>query len=217
VTNTALSWLDYGMSKLGIENDPAPAWKFYLDILGVIVGEFTSMSGLSVTRKVELINEGGTNDYQQLLPGKLTHGDVTLSRGITYSRELWRWFSTGSLDGQVMGLQSLEGLAYGLLKNTGYRKKYSEPKKQKFRAPRGTALSIILGNTMGMKVKHWDLIGAIPVKWTGPELKTDSNSMAIEQLTIAYHRLDLSIWAMTPMGGLGAMIDSAIKIGPPRA
>ena len=35
--------------------------------------------------------------------------------------------------------------------------------------------------------------------------------MAIEQLTIAHHRVDLSIWAMTPMGGLTAMIDSGIK------
>lgn len=212
MTNTALSWLDYGLSKLGIENDPAPAWKFYVEILGVIVGEFTAVSGLSVTREFERIKEGGTNDFQHVLPGKLSHGDVTLSRGITYSRELWRWFSTGALDGQVLGWHSFMGVAAGLAKLAGRSKKYTVPKKPS-RIPRGTNMSIILGNSMGMKVKHWDLIGAVPIKWTGPDFKTDSTSMAIEQLTIAYHRVDLSIWAMTPMGGLTAMIDSGIKTG----
>src|SRR5205823_10176704 len=91
-------------------------------------------------------------------------------------------------------------------------KKRTSPKKPS-RVPRGTNLSIILGNSMGMKVKHWDLIGAVAIKWTGPDFKTDSNSMAIEQLTIAYHRADLSFWAMTPMGGLTAMLDSGIKTG----
>jgi len=211
MSNTALSWLDYGMGKLGMENDPAPAWKFYVDILGVIVGEFTSVSGLSVSRDVQKIAEGGTNDFQHVLPGKLSHGDVTLSRGITYGRQLWDWFTVGSLDGQILGWASFAGAAAGLKKMAGIAsKKRTEPKKPS-RIPRGTNMSIILGNSMGMKVKHWDLIGAVAIKWTGPDFKTDSNSMAIEQLTIAYHRADLSFWAMTPMGGLTAMIDSGIK------
>ncbi len=208
MTSTALSWIDYGLAKLGIDNSPAPAYKFYVEILGVLVAEFTSCSGLSASREVKKVREGGTNDFEWLLPGQITYGEITLKRGITFSRELWRWFETGSLDGQVMGVGTIRTLGRKR-PSTGPG---SSPKKpDKIHIPHGTALSIILGNAQGLKAKHWDLLGAIPTKWSGPDFSTDSSSIAIESLTIQYHRLDLSLWEMTPMGGFSAMIDEATR------
>lgn len=38
-------------------------------------------------------------------------------------------------------------------------------------------------------VEQWDLIEAWPVKWTGPDLKTDAGAVAIETLEFAHHGL----------------------------
>ncbi len=54
------------------------------------------------------------------------------------------------------------------------------------------AMSIILGNSEGLKVKHWDVIGAYPVKYVGPELKSDSNEAAVETIEIAHQGLRLN-------------------------
>lgn len=48
---------------------------------------------------------------------------------------------------------------------------------------------IELKNSMGQPVRRWVFQNAIPVKWTGPNLKTDSNSYAIETLELAHQGL----------------------------
>jgi phage tail-like protein len=114
---------------------------------------------------------------------------VILKRGITYNRELWRWFNFGTLDGQVWGVHSVPGAGtvINLLKMAGVI------------VPQGTHMSIILGTVDGKKARHWDLIGAIPVKWTGPEMTAGSDQLAIESLEVAYQGLDLSLEMGTPM------------------
>jgi hypothetical protein len=65
----------------------------------------------------------------------------------------------------------------------------------------GTSVSIILGTVDGKVAKHWDLIGAIPVKYSISDLKADSNEAAIETLEIRHQGIDLSLEMMTPMAG----------------
>lgn len=55
-------------------------------------------------------------------------------------------------------------------------------------------VSIILFNTDRKKGKRWDLREAFPIKWTGPNLKTDSNGTAIETLEIAHHGFEITEW-----------------------
>lgn len=177
---------------LGIRFDAAPAWKYYVEILGVIAAEFDECSGLGMEREIKRVREGGTNDFEWLVPGHISFSNIVLKHGITYSRELWRWFSHGTLDGQVFGLNTIPGgsMALKLLHKRGIH------------LPHGTNMSIILGTVDGKKAKHWDVTGAIPVKWTGPDLNTGSDQIAVETLEIAHHGLDLSFEIMTPMGGI---------------
>lgn len=180
------------LSALGLASDAAPAWKFYVEILGVITAEFDECSGLGMEREVVKYKEGGTNDFEWVLPGHITYTNIVLKHGITYSRELWRWFRHGILDGQVFGLGTVPGgsMAIKALRTTAG-----------IHLPHGTNMSIILGTVDGRKAKHWDVLGAVPVKWSGPDMTAGSDQIAIETLEIAHHGLDLSFEIMTPMGG----------------
>jgi phage tail-like protein len=175
---------------LGMRFDVSPAWKFYVEILGVIIAEFTECRGLAMEREVKRVREGGTNDFEWLLPGQITYPNITLKRGVTYNRELWRWFRHGLLDGQVWGLHRIPGVSSGLKmleRTTGMI------------VPAGTHMSIILGTVDGKKARHWNVIGAIPVKWVGPEMVAGSDQVAVEELEIAHQGLDLSLEMGTPM------------------
>jgi|SRR5579859_256826 phage tail-like protein len=176
---------------VGIRFDRSPAWKFYVEVLGVLVAEFQECSGLTMEREVTPVREGGTNDFEWLLPGQLTYPPVTLKRGITYNRELWRWFRWGMLDGQVWGFNTVPGasMAISLLKSQGVI------------VPAGTSMSIVLGTVDGKVARHWDLIGVIPTKWTGPEMQAGSGEVAIETLEVRHQGIDLSLEMMTPMAG----------------
>ena len=55
-------------------------------------------------------------------------------------------------------------------------------------------ISIIVYDPLKQQVCRWDVLEALPVKWTGPDLKADAGSLAVETLEIAHHGL-------VPMGG----------------
>jgi phage tail-like protein len=59
-------------------------------------------------------------------------------------------------------------------------------------APRMDISIIVYGPVPGSEVRRWDLKEAYPVKWTGPDLKSEAASMAVESLEIAYHGLNPS-------------------------
>ncbi len=77
------------------------AFRFYVEITGILVAEFTECSGLSMEREVKEYSEGGTNDFVYKLPGRTKYSNITLRRGITYSRDLWDWYVAGLYDGKV--------------------------------------------------------------------------------------------------------------------
>ncbi len=79
----------------------AQNYKFYVEIGGVLVGEFLECGGLVLEREVHEIHEGGVNDYSHKRPGKLKLTNITLKRGLTYDRELLDWFRRGMYDGMV--------------------------------------------------------------------------------------------------------------------
>jgi phage tail-like protein len=55
----------------------------------------------------------------------------------------------------------------------------------------------------GEAITTWNLVGAVPVKWTGPQLDIMSNSVATETLEIAYQEISL-------LGGLASAVAGAI-------
>ncbi|MGC9360459.1 MAG: phage tail protein [Anaerolineae bacterium] len=50
-------------------------------------------------------------------------------------------------------------------------------------------VSIIMLDSQGEEIMRWDFSGVYPVKWTGPELDSASNKVAIEALELAYESL----------------------------
>lgn len=52
-------------------------------------------------------------------------------------------------------------------------------------------VNILVFNQAGETMQCWTLIGAIPVAWKAPSLQANSNSVAIEELTLAYEGLQV--------------------------
>jgi phage tail-like protein len=50
---------------------------------------------------------------------------------------------------------------------------------------------ILLFNQAGETMQTWTLIGAIPVAWKAPSLQVSSNTIAIEELTLAYEGVNI--------------------------
>ncbi len=46
---------------------------------------------------------------------------------------------------------------------------------------------IVYGPKPNERVRQWDLMDAYPVKWVGPDLKTDAGAVAIETLEFAHN------------------------------
>ena len=76
---------------LGLRLDPYTAFKFLLEIEGLIVAGFTEVSGLQVETEPFEYREGGLNEYVHRLPGPTRHPNLTLRRGLTDFDNLWRW------------------------------------------------------------------------------------------------------------------------------
>lgn len=48
-------------------------------------------------------------------------------------------------------------------------------------------ITIVMFDSMGGEVARWNFQRAIPVKWTGPTLKSDTGAAAIEKLELVVH------------------------------
>jgi phage tail-like protein len=47
--------------------------------------------------------------------------------------------------------------------------------------------SIILFDPAGSTLKRWELAAAFPVKWSGPDLKSDNSQLAVETIELTHH------------------------------
>ncbi|GIK37849.1 MAG: phage tail protein [Chloroflexota bacterium] len=142
-----------------LNQDHVAAFRFYIEIEGIIKGWFTECTGLSVEREIFEYKEGGVNNFSHKLPVRTKYANLTLKHGMA-DDELWKWFDEGSNNGLVS--------------------------RQRF--------SILLYDASKTKVKRWNVFDAYPVKWVGPELKSDSSQAAIETLEIAHHGLEMEGW-----------------------
>ena len=67
--------------------------RFYVSIDGNLVAVFKECSGLSGEIEVETFREGGVNNYEHKLPGRVKYGNLTLRSGVANTVPLWEWFS----------------------------------------------------------------------------------------------------------------------------
>ena len=76
-------------------NDPFKNFNFLVEIDGIAPAAFKSVSGLSAEVEVIEYRSGAdTLTSSRKLPGRVRYSNVTLTRGITSSRDLWDWWRT---------------------------------------------------------------------------------------------------------------------------
>jgi len=68
-------------------SDPSGATYFSVVIDGTPLGVFTKIEGLQATRNVDWVEEGGNQGYKYALPGRITYGNVKVTRPICEESE----------------------------------------------------------------------------------------------------------------------------------
>lgn len=144
-------------------DDPLLGFSFYIAINDIIEAGFTACTGLSVKRDVYTYQEGGVNDHVYTLPGRTSYGNITLKQGITFSDKLWEW--------------------YAVLFSFG-DPRYAE------KAYRKVSIHQCIPYT-ATTLRQYELQDAFPVAWSGADLNTTSNEVAVESLEIAFSKFTL--------------------------
>ncbi len=162
--------------------DLAMAGRFIFAVDLVPIGRFTGVSGLSAEIDVKTVTEGGQNQFEHKLPGRMSWPNLVLTRGVILNDQLFEWFQRSSGDGFAGNDDRIE---------------------------RSTAVLIALG-TNRRPVRTWAFDGAFPVKWQGPDLKSDSNDVATETLEIAHHGIQANFRSADLRSILGAAAFGAL-------
>ncbi len=139
--------------------DPPIAHHFLLEVDGVEIGVFSEVEGLNITIETEDINEGGQNGYVHKLPSRMTWPNLVFKRGLTESDTLFRWLEKSSGEG-------FAGSGNKLVRSTG---------------------AVTALDSLGKRLRSWDLIDVFPVQWTGPKFATGENTALQEELEVAHH------------------------------
>jgi phage tail-like protein len=84
-----------GNTVSGSGDDPILGQSFYLDIQGAVSGYFTQCGGLSSSNEVIVDKSVDSNGRTRIrkIPGPINYTNITLSKGITSSLELWKWIA----------------------------------------------------------------------------------------------------------------------------
>lgn len=133
--------------------------RFTFKVDGMVIGRFMDVSGLSAEIEIKEVTEGGQNQFEHKLPGRMKWPNLVLKRGITRTDLLWDWFNKCSGDG-------FAGEDDRITRATG---------------------AVTLLNSNGTPRRTWSFEGAFPIKWTGPDLSASSSEIATEELEIAHH------------------------------
>jgi phage tail-like protein len=72
-------------------------------------------------------------------------------------------------------------------------------------------VNILTFNQAGETMQCWTLLGAIPVEWKAPSLQATGNSLAIEELVLAYE--GLQVQAKSPGGRATPLKPGRDKLG----
>lgn len=157
-----------GSSMLGIRNDPYMGFNFIVEFEGLIVGGFSEVTGLEVETEVHSFREGGMNERKHELPGPSHYPSrLVLKHGLTDVSTLWTWHQ------DVVG---------GPVRR-------EEVVERRIERQNGT---IYLLDRLRLPAMWWDVKNACPVKWSGPELKADSGTLAVETLELIHEGITRS-------------------------
>jgi phage tail-like protein len=146
-------------------------------------GAFSEVTGLEATMEPAVIREGGRNYGDLQRAGRVTFGTVILRRGITTTRDLWKWW------------ELVQGGGYGYRLKTTIRLRDAALRAG---APSEAA---VRGNDVTPS-RAWVLRRCLPVKIKAPDLNAMAAEVGIEELHLVHEGLDVER-PPAPSGGGG--------------
>jgi len=145
------------------EEFPVPVYQFSIEMDGAIVAFFQSVTGLSVSRAVEQLTEGGLNNHIHEFPGQISYAHITFEVGMTSSDFFWEWM----MDGQYESRAQLKDF---VLIQRGPNPDLGERDKEIFK-----------------EIRSWNFFKAFPVSWRISDLSIDaSDKIVIETLELSF-------------------------------
>ncbi|MEZ5234014.1 MAG: phage tail protein [Acidimicrobiia bacterium] len=132
---------------------------FIFEVDGLTIGEFLEVSGLKLEIDVMTLEEGGENGFVHKLPGRMKWPNLTFKRGVTNDDTLLNW------------IQKCSGDGFGGQGNKLVR----------------SSAAVTLVSADGERLRSWELDGAFPVRWSGPDFAAGDDGIATEELEIAHH------------------------------
>ena len=72
-------------------DDPFVSYQWKIEVAGVTLAHFEEVSGLTVQTEVVKYREGGVNDYEHMLLGQTTYGNIMLKHGVSANMALFSW------------------------------------------------------------------------------------------------------------------------------
>lgn len=139
-------------------------FNFTVEIDGLDVAWFESISSLEAEVGVVEQHEGGQLNVADQSPGKVKFAAVTLSIGATDNRELYDWW-----------LQVVNAAANSGLPDAGYKK----------------SVAIVQNDRDGTEKRRWNLFEAWPSKFVAGEWDAKAEENVIQQVTLTYKYFEL--------------------------
>lgn len=133
--------------------------RFLLEIDNQQIGVFREVRGLEVTVGVTEVREGGQNNYVHRLPGRMTWPNLVFKRGLTDSNAVFEWMTRTSGEG-------FAAAGNKVVRSTG-------------------AVTAI--DAEGERLRSWEFIDMMPVRWKGPDFSVESSTPLEEELEITHH------------------------------
>lgn len=113
--------------------DAVPAFRFLVELDGLLVGGFSEVTGVQSEIEVMEYAEGGLNDYVHYLPKRIKYPRIVLKRGIALSGELWEWYE--AVAGGTMQRKNGAVILYGYDGKETYRWNFFEAYPVKWNGP----------------------------------------------------------------------------------
>ncbi len=102
-----------------LSEDPYLAYNFLVEIMGLVIGGFSEVSGLQAEVEVTDYREGGVNGYIHRLAGPTRYSaNLILKHGLTDIEGLWNWHQE-----VIQGLIQRRNISVILLDTTGVEKR----------------------------------------------------------------------------------------------
>ena len=130
------------------------------DDVKIAKGAFSECTGLEATMEAKVIKAGGANYGAYQRAGRVTFATVILKRGITNSRDLWKWFSHVNEQGKFAYRLDVKILVFDEVLDVS----------------RDPSMTI-------------ELFRALPVKFKSGDLNARATDVGIEELHLAHEGL----------------------------